>query len=41
VREERGNLSAAARRIGLSRRALDYRLRRRVPDAPGTGGEPA
>jgi two-component system response regulator HydG len=40
VREEAGNLSAAARRVGLTRRALEYRLRRREsrtedePEAP-------
>ena len=28
VEEQRGNLSAAARRVGLSRRALEYRLNR-------------
>lgn len=28
VEEQRGNLSAAARQVGLSRRALEYRLRR-------------
>ena len=32
VQEEAGNLSAAARRVGLTRRALEYRLRKREGD---------
>ncbi|MEZ6013977.1 MAG: sigma 54-interacting transcriptional regulator [Planctomycetota bacterium] len=42
--EERGNASAAARRIGWTRRALDYRRARRAADDDGpsksTGAEP-
>jgi len=34
VGAERGNLSAAARRVGLSRRALQYRLRRGQMNGP-------
>ena len=33
VEEQRGNLSAAARQVGLTRRALEYRLRNAAPDA--------
>ncbi len=32
--EERGNVSAAARRVGLTRRAFDYRMARARGDAP-------
>ena len=28
LEEERGNVSAAARRVGLTRRAFDYRMAR-------------
>jgi len=35
VREQRGNLSAAARQVGLSRRALEYRLRRAREEESG------
>jgi len=34
VRQESGNRSAAARRLGLSRRALDHRRRARDPESP-------
>jgi transcriptional regulator with GAF, ATPase, and Fis domain len=40
VSEAHGNLTAAARKIGLTRRALDYRLARaRRPDDGGDGGD--
>ncbi len=42
LREERGNASAAARRLGLSRRAFDYRKRKQAEaaDSEGGSGEP-
>lgn len=48
LREERGNASAAARRLGLSRRAFDYRKRKQAeaeespesPEAAGGSDEP-
>ena len=40
VDEARGNLTAAARRIGLTRRALDYRLAKARREAPEEGTEP-
>jgi DNA-binding NtrC family response regulator len=38
MREQRGNLTAAARQIGLTRRALEYRLARGREDAAARGG---
>ncbi|MEM6569351.1 MAG: sigma 54-interacting transcriptional regulator [Planctomycetota bacterium] len=35
LRQERGNVSAAARRVGLSRRAFDYRRKRLGDDGEG------
>jgi len=39
VREQRSNLSAAARQVGLSRRALEYRLRRGTEGKESEEGE--
>jgi two-component system response regulator HydG len=39
LRENRGNVSAAARQIGLTRRAFDYRLARAGRDGDGHGEE--
>jgi len=36
LQEQRGNLSAAARRLGLSRRAFEYRLSKLRSDTPGS-----
>ncbi len=42
LREQRGNLTAAARQIGLSRRAFDYRSSRAAaPTTPAAAGEPS
>jgi DNA-binding NtrC family response regulator len=37
IARARGNLSAAARDLGLSRRQLEYRLKKNASAAPGTG----
>jgi two-component system response regulator HydG len=39
--EERGNVSGAARRVGLTRRAFDYRMARRPDAAAASGGADA
>jgi len=39
VRQQRGNLAAAARQLGLTRRALEYRLSRFAGEAAGREGE--
>jgi len=42
LREQRGNIAAAARQVGLTRRAAEYRLARlREPEDPGEGAGPA
>ncbi|HVS10172.1 MAG TPA: sigma-54 dependent transcriptional regulator [Planctomycetota bacterium] len=39
VRQQRGNLAAAARQLGLTRRALEYRLGRFAGEAAGREGQ--